>query len=152
VNSLQPILGAQKRGFTLIELLVVIAIIGILASVILVSVGTARTKGIDAKIKTDVDSARAQSEIYYSANAESYAGLCTADAPDGTPGVKNMVSGAASIDAGTVVCTDTSSHAGTEGWALSAQLMTDTSQYWCADSSGTSTLRSSQIAATDVGC
>ncbi len=46
------------RGFTLIELLVVIAIIGILASVVLASLSTARTNAAGAAFQSEVKAAQ----------------------------------------------------------------------------------------------
>ena len=69
----------HTRGFTLIELLVVIAIIGILASVVLASLNSARDKGADAAIKSNLNNARAQAELYYDSNSRTYTTVCTAN-------------------------------------------------------------------------
>lgn len=58
----------RSRGFTLIELLVVIAIIGILSSIVLASLNTARTKGADAARMQDVKSLKTALELYYNDN------------------------------------------------------------------------------------
>lgn len=55
----------KKRGFTLIELLVVIAIIAILASIITVSLQTARAKGRDSKRIADIRTIQLALEEYY---------------------------------------------------------------------------------------
>lgn len=54
-----------KRGFTLIELLVVIAIIGILSSVVLASLNSARQKSRDARRVGDIKQLQLSLEMYY---------------------------------------------------------------------------------------
>jgi len=55
-----------KKGFTLIELLVVIAIIGILATVVLASLGTARARANDARVQGNMAGMRAEMELNFS--------------------------------------------------------------------------------------
>lgn len=57
-----------SRGFTLIELLVVIAIIGILSSVVLASLNSARVKGRDARRISDIKQMQLALELYYDVN------------------------------------------------------------------------------------
>lgn len=55
----------NKKGFTLIELLVVIAIIGILASIVLVSLNTARSKARDTRRAGDLAQVQLALEMYF---------------------------------------------------------------------------------------
>jgi type IV pilus assembly protein PilA len=115
-----------KKGFTLIELLVVIAIIGILSSVVLASLNTARSKGADAAVKSNLNNIRAQAEIVYDNNG-SYALVC-ADT--------NVAKGqAAAVAAGGNggVCSNAS---GT--WTAWAGLKGTATDAWCVDNTGTS--------------
>ena len=57
-----------QPGFTLIELLVVIAIIGILATIVLVSLNTARSKARDVRRISDLRQVALALEMYYDDN------------------------------------------------------------------------------------
>ena len=64
----------QKRAFTLIELLVVIAIIGILASLIIVSLSGARSKATDTQLKNNLRNLDTALEQYATDNNSLYPG------------------------------------------------------------------------------
>jgi len=78
MNSYKKI-NKNNSGFTLIELLVVIAIIGLLSSVVLASLNTARAKGRDAKRVSDLRQVQIALEFYYDSH-NSYP-TCTAFSP-----------------------------------------------------------------------
>ncbi|MEI9966903.1 MAG: type II secretion system protein [Candidatus Moraniibacteriota bacterium] len=73
----------SRRGFTLIELLTVIAIIGILSSIVMVSLTEARTRARTAKSLTSLEQIRTSLEAYYIFSgsypvSNSWQGYCSA--------------------------------------------------------------------------
>lgn len=124
-----------KRGFTLIELLVVIAIIGILSSVVLASLNTARSKGNDAAIKANLVNIRAQAELFYD-DTGSY-GVQTSSCASGMfrddQNINNAILAAEKASGGGNEATCISSSI---AWAISVPLRSDSQIHWCVDSTG----------------
>jgi prepilin-type N-terminal cleavage/methylation domain-containing protein len=131
-------MNKYKKGFTLIELLVVVAIIGILASVVLASLSTARNKGKDAAIQSELSSLRAQAEIF--ANGGSYTGLFSGACTSTDPNTSNILAG---ILKNTSTCVSNVATGG-GAWAASAQLTASTN-YFCVDSTGVAMTTSSAL-------
>ena len=59
------VIKIKNKGFTLIELLVVVAIIGLLSSVVLASLNSARIKARDAKRAEEMHSIFLAINLYY---------------------------------------------------------------------------------------
>mgnify|MGYP000313949263 CR=1 FL=1 len=155
----------KTAGFTLIELLVVIAIIGILSSVVLASLNTARSKGVDASIKSNLAGIRAQAEIFYDNNghygADITSGDCTTtdsmvflDANITAAIDSAETSSSGGITPATCMADDGDFNVGAaaSSWAISVPLKTDPIQSWCVDSTGISTLGTASIVSDLAVC
>jgi type II secretion system protein G len=88
-----------EKGFTLIELLVVVAIIGILSSVVLASLNSARAKARDAYRKSAMKQVQIALELYYSDNnaypstSGNWWGVCTYGGSRTTSGANAYIPG-----------------------------------------------------------
>jgi prepilin-type N-terminal cleavage/methylation domain-containing protein len=137
----------RNRGFTLIELLVVIAIIGILSSVVLASLNTARGKGADAAIKANLSNARAQAELYYdSQNPNSYGTNDNLTSGDGVCNASNNNSIASAVTAAGT--NDSACYASASQWVAKARLSNN--DVFCVDSSGYASVASTTVATVSM--
>ena len=128
----------SNRGFTLIELLVVIAIIGILSSVVLASLSTARNKGKVAAIKGEMNSIRTQIEVVADGGAYTTSGNsatdCTASGAISHSSV-TQITQAVAANGGTITCTIDQAVSATK-WAMTSTLPDAANHTFCVDSSG----------------
>lgn len=151
----------KESAFTLIELLVVIAIIGILASVVIASLNSARNKGKDVSIKSQLAQLRSQAALFYNTHG-SYANGATGGSDDTFDECFNPANGSFTKFVGSMFDSSVSENISAIGagiynssktaaprvncatyaetWAFAAPLHNPESGTtgWCVDSRGTS--------------
>ena len=153
--------SASRKGFTLIELLVVIAIIGILSSVVLASLNTARSKGTDAKIMSELRAIAVNAELYYDSNnsygatgTDCAAGMFAASTPTNIAAIiadlTNAVGGSAAPNP---VCRAYAASGSTAtSFFVGHQLTSNTALYFCVDSTGRATTTATAITTSLTAC
>lgn len=125
---------SNRRAFTLIELLVVVGIIALLSSIVLAALNSARAKGAEAAIRSNLRNMISAAELSYdAANPNSYSNACTP--------VASMISSIVNIG-GRASCNSIDG----KRWGASALINPIASKNWSVDSGGVVTWDSTNIA------
>ncbi len=136
LNSLKK----SNKGFTLIELLVVVAIIVAIAGIIFSFLGEARSRGNEAGVKTNLETAKKQSELYYLNNNNTYGtfsvATCPTSATEGSVFSDSIIiratANASSVGGGATRCV-----ASGQDYAIAVSYR-NSSNSWCVDGQGIS--------------
>lgn len=122
------VFGKHKIGFSIVELIVVIAIISLLSAIGFSQVQSARDKGTNSAIKSDMASARTEAEIFFNENNGSYSNMCW-----NTP-VHVFLDGASLKAVGHSL--NDRCYADSDSYVATAPLKMQegNSRYWCIDS------------------
>lgn len=110
----------------LIPIVWIIAYFGIMAPIVLVSMGGAREKARDVGIKAELSGMRVTAEIYFWNNEDNYDGFCESSDAEAA------IASTAERGGVTVLCDDTAIT-----WAAFAPLKDKIAQCFCVDSRGT---------------
>lgn len=136
-----------KKGFTLLELLVVVAIIAIIISVTLVALNDSKNKGADAAVKSNLNTIRGESELFYSNNDNKFlpvggsniTGNCPTYNPSGTDMLsKDKTIADALTEAVKRGANGSSCYNSSLNWAVAVGLKSNAALSWCVDSGGNS--------------
>ena len=142
--------GANRIIWIIVTVLVGIAIIGILSAVVLAALNTARSKGHDAAIESDLSTIQTAAEIYYGGMGNSSYGSTALDCMSGMFAEDSVIVkaiGDINSISGSVTCNGSGT-----AYAVQAQLVTDNTQYWCVDSTGNSRQESESMIAGVTSC
>lgn len=129
----------RTRGFTLIELLVVISIIGLLSSVALAALSSARTKAVETALKESFISIGKEMELHVS-NDGYYTGACGSSVDSMVQQVAQQY-GKQPPEWG---CISDSSYL--------VYILLPNDQYYCMDSSGGTYVQKTQTTVPGLSC
>ena len=142
-----------------------IAIIGILSSVVLASLTTARSKGQDAAVQQQMSAMRSQAELYFSSNGNKYsttagatcAAANTLFAAGATNGLETLLKGvqktssAAFNNASLASATNCGVTSAGDAWAVWATLPSGAGTF-CVDSTGSAKVTASPMTVSATVC